>query len=214
MRHVRSPGLATPDGKHVRRLVQSGRKRVTPAIVGCLALITLTSPSHAKSFLQTLFEPPKRQTRATAPELPAFLQSLFSVFQHPQHKLRRQPRLRPAIVARRTPNRVPAPGARPPGLKPASLQPDSVSLDEGIPTVLMRDATLRRGDVVVFQDGPRVFRGNGRSPLHQMRDFEDLSASSLVGEQTREEIMARTETVLTDERRLSLTAKPSNGRKP
>jgi hypothetical protein len=96
---------------------------------------------------------------------------------------------------------------------PAILQTDRVSPDEDISAAFLRDSTLRKGDIVVFQDGPRVFRGKRRSALHEMSDFEDLSASSLVGEQTRQDIMTRTEAFLSDERSLSLTVRPSNRRK-
>jgi hypothetical protein len=231
MRHRRSPWLATPDGMPVRRIPISRWKQVQRAIIGGLALLALTSPADAKPFLQALFGPPKVQTRSTAIRLPAFLRALFTPHQ-PQYKLRRAGRLGSPLVARRAPDPLPVRSATARFLTPASLGrhparvtpaplPKPASLgavpaapDEGIAAAFMRDVTLQRGDIVVFPDGPRVFNGTSRNTLHQMSDFEDLRASSLVSERTRQEVMAATEAIATDEPRLSFTARPSNGREP
>ncbi len=97
----------------------------------------------------------------------------------------------------------------------ASFGPDGpVSWEGDIGAVFMRDSTLRRGDIIVFPDGPRVFNGKSRNTLHQMSDFEDLGASLLVTEQTRQDILAATtQSPPRDEVRLSFTARPSNRRK-
>jgi hypothetical protein len=231
MRHRRSPGLATPDGMHVRRKPLSGWRQGRRAIIGCLALFALTSPSDAKSFLHTLFGPPKVQTRSTAYRLPAFLRGLFSPHQ-PQRKLGRAGKPRPPVVARRAPDplaarsatgrfltpaslgRHPARVTPAPLPKPTGLRMEPVAPDEGIAAAFMRDFTLQRGDIVVFPDGPRVFNGGSRNTLHQMSDFEDLKASPLVSERTRQEVMAATEAVPKDESRLSFTVRPSSRREP
>ena len=64
----------------------------------------------------------------------------------------------------------------------------------------------------MFPDGPRVFNGTGRNTLHQMSDFEDIRASSLVSDRTRQETMAATEAAPKEQSRLSFTAAPSNRR--
>ena len=54
---------------------------------------------------------------------------------------------------------------------------------------LMRDPTLRRGDVVVLRDGPKVFKG-GRTMPHRLSDFEDVRRTRLVGAKTRRQLTA------------------------
>src|SRR5215203_7126978 len=50
---------------------------------------------------------------------------------------------------------------------------------------LLADSTLRRGDIVVFPDGPRVFNGD-HGTRHSLADFEPVSrAASLVPASTR-----------------------------
>ena len=54
---------------------------------------------------------------------------------------------------------------------------------------LMKDPTLRRGDIVVLPDGPKVFKG-GRTTPHRLSDFEDVRRTKLVGEKTRRQLTA------------------------
>ena len=54
---------------------------------------------------------------------------------------------------------------------------------------LMKDPTLRRGDVVVLPDGPKVFKG-GRTAPHRLSDFEDVRRTKLVGDKTRRQLTA------------------------
>ena len=54
---------------------------------------------------------------------------------------------------------------------------------------LLNDATLRRGDVVVLPDGPRVFKGKASTP-HRLSDFEDVRRTKLVGAKTRRQLTA------------------------
>ena len=128
----------------------SGLKQVQLAIIGCLALLALTSPSDAKSFLQTLFGPPKIQTRSDATKMPAFLRAFFSPFQPPRHKVRARVRHRPASVARHIEKRVPDTRTATvhvpaPARARASFGPDGpVSWEGDIDAAFMRDSTLRR----------------------------------------------------------------------
>jgi len=93
---------------------------------------------------------------------------------------------------------------------PASLQSEPVLAEQGIAAAFLRDGTLRRGDIVVFPDGPRVFNGSRRSPRHHMDDFEGLKDSAPVSDETRDRIIAATAAGPADETVLSFTAKPSN----
>ena len=54
---------------------------------------------------------------------------------------------------------------------------------------LLNDPTLRRGDVVVLPDGPKVFKGKASTP-HRLSDFEDVRRTKLVGEKTRRQLTA------------------------
>ena len=54
---------------------------------------------------------------------------------------------------------------------------------------LLNDATLRRGDVVVLPDGPKVFKGKASTP-HRLSDFEDVRRTKLVGAKTRRQLTA------------------------
>jgi hypothetical protein len=70
--------------------------------------------------------------------------------------------------------------------KPLPPDPDK---RENPLTSLLRDPTLRYGDIVVFSDGPRVFRGEPGS-RHSIGDFVLLSASRDVAPATRKMVLA------------------------
>lgn len=63
-------------------------------------------------------------------------------------------------------------------LKPAFCTRASASKTMSLSTQLLRDATLRRGDIVVTTAGLRVFHGNGACP-HMSKDFVPLVGSEL-----------------------------------
>lgn len=89
----------------------------------------------------------------------------------------------------RAPERIkPAPVER---SEPAPPRPKARTLNGGDPVAaLMNDPTLRNGDIVVFPEGPRVFRG-GSAP-HRQADFEDLSRSRAISAGVRSRILAMT----------------------
>jgi hypothetical protein len=76
---------------------------------------------------------------------------------------------------------------------PAKAKPAKEATPKEIVASLMSDPTLQPGDIVVFPNGPRVFRGHGGS-RHRARDFEDLRASRLVDNATRRTVLASTRT--------------------
>ncbi|WP_232630342.1 hypothetical protein [Methylobacterium sp. Leaf118] len=61
---------------------------------------------------------------------------------------------------------------------------------------LLRDDTLRPGDIVVMPGGPKVFLGNGdrgrgaKAARHRMTDFEDAKRSRSVDGKTRKLLLA------------------------
>lgn len=54
---------------------------------------------------------------------------------------------------------------------------------------LMKDPTLRPGDIVVLPGGAKVFKGRAAAP-YRPSDFDDASRSKLVGEKTRRQLTA------------------------
>jgi hypothetical protein len=73
--------------------------------------------------------------------------------------------------------------AAPPVQVPAKPKPEG-QVTNPVPE-LLADNTLRRGDIVVFPDGPRVFNGD-HGTRHSLADFEPVSgAGSLVPSSTR-----------------------------
>ncbi|MFM9735939.1 hypothetical protein, partial [Streptomyces niveiscabiei] len=77
---------------------------------------------------------------------------------------------------------------------PVHAKPARVKSDREIVADLMNDPSLRRGDIVVFPDGPRVFTGRSGS-RRSTRDFEELDQSRLVASKTRKSILAATRSV-------------------
>lgn len=84
---------------------------------------------------------------------------------------------RPRIIS------VPAPTV----MKPAT--PPDPSKRENPLAAILHDSTLRYGDVVVFPDGPRMFKGDGGT-RHSLRDFVSLSASRGLPPATRKKLLA------------------------
>ena len=115
-------------------------------------------------------------------------------------------RIHAASVLRPVPARIrlaslpdPAPVPRrkssgPPAVKERVREEGRTKLGPRKPTgdpvaALMEDPTLRRGDIVVLPDGPKVFKG-GRTTPHRLSDFEDVRRTKLVGEKTRRQLTA------------------------
>lgn len=119
---------------------------------GCAAL----APAVAEdSGLWEVIHANARTIRAAAP------QPGFSVF-YPSERLAPQPHI------------VRLPPAQPSNSQKAT--PPDPSRRENPLRALLRDHTLRYGDIVMFPDGPRVFRGQP-GDWHDVRDFVALSAS-------------------------------------
>jgi hypothetical protein len=64
-----------------------------------------------------------------------------------------------------------------------------LDMSAGPAAALMRDETLRPGDIVILKSGPQVFTGSVEK-RHTMRDFEPAQSSPLVGKQTRRQLAA------------------------
>lgn len=64
-----------------------------------------------------------------------------------------------------------------------------LDMSAGPAAALLKDATLRPGDIVVLPDGAHVFKGTA-GKRHTMRDFEEVSRSALVDRKTRARLAA------------------------
>ena len=133
--------------------------------------------------------------------------ALVSVPDRPRVRPSRAPeRVRHVRVPRHIPARIRLASLPSPALvqKRRSSEPSAVKekvRNEGRPkpvrrepigdpvTALLNDPTLRRGDVVIMPDGPKVFKG-GRTTPYRLSDFEDVRRSKLVGAKTRRQLTA------------------------
>ncbi|GJD79039.1 hypothetical protein [Methylobacterium gregans] len=64
-----------------------------------------------------------------------------------------------------------------------------LDMSAGPAAALMRDETLRPGDIVILKSGPQVYTG-GIEKRHTLRDFEPAQSSRLIGKQTRRQLAA------------------------
>ena len=64
-----------------------------------------------------------------------------------------------------------------------------LNMKDGPAAAFLQDKTLRRGDIVVLQDGARVFTGSADKP-HSVKDFESLGRSDFIDRHTRTMVMA------------------------
>lgn len=66
------------------------------------------------------------------------------------------------------------------GMPQQEPKPAPVLSEAELVTSILTDPTLRRGDLVEFPDGPRIYKGSGRFSSHSLSDFEDAGEPSLV----------------------------------
>ena len=121
-----------------------------------------TQPAAAQSLFDVLFGRPMARAPVYAP----------SYYPYAPEFDRAPVRRRPKVVRAAPPVQMPA--------KPKAVGQVTNPVPE-----LLADSTLRRGDIVVFPDGPRVFNGD-HGTRHSLADFEPVSrAASLVPASTR-----------------------------
>ncbi|MDP4022516.1 hypothetical protein Q8W71_07770 [Methylobacterium sp. NEAU 140] len=68
--------------------------------------------------------------------------------------------------------------------EPVSERQTPLDMSQGAAAALMKDETLRPGDIVVLNTGARVFTGNP-DKRHRMSDFEPVQRSPYVSKTTR-----------------------------
>ncbi len=64
-----------------------------------------------------------------------------------------------------------------------------LDMSQGAAAALLRDETLRPGDIVILKTGAHVFEGETRQ-THSMRDFEPVQRSAAIDRKTRQ-LLAR-----------------------
>jgi hypothetical protein len=151
-------------------------------LLGMAAPALVSTSSEAQSVYEALFGQPPVQQRSSRFYFPAPAPGPF--FPIEIEPRRRAPERRPE---RLTDINAAAP-VMPQHAKPARAAPP-----REIVANVMADSTLQKGDIVVFPDGPRVYRGGGGS-VHRASDFEDLRASRLVSDGVRKTVLASTQT--------------------
>jgi hypothetical protein len=152
------------------------------ALLGCAMLLLTSSPAEARNIFEIIFGPPAGSQVRRAHWGRRFARPVVSrsaAFSKPtrtsvvaKYRVRRaaglvHPRIRTIEPKLNIAVEVEAKSAR------------VVSDAERIATI-MSDPTLRRGDIVEFPDGPRLYRGNGRFSSHRVSDFEDVREAGLV----------------------------------
>jgi hypothetical protein len=101
----------------------------------------------------------------------------------------RAARVRPKIryVALPKPEKVRAVVAEKPKVADSKAAMLAKAGDPGL--ALLHDATLRKGDIVIMADGPKVFTGKA-GEQHRAGEFEDASRSSTLDRKTRQLLAA------------------------
>ena len=64
-----------------------------------------------------------------------------------------------------------------------------LDMKDGAAQAFLKDKTLRPGDIVVLQDGARVFTGSPDKP-HSVKDFESIGRSDFIDRHTRTKLAA------------------------
>jgi hypothetical protein len=161
-----------------------GRELVLALASGMILVSTAVAVQAADDgfggLFRSLFAPPA-PVQAVAP----VAAPLPDPYARPLRRQRMQARA--ALRARARYVALPKPEAA--ETKPVKVERPSGPFDPR--AALLRDPTLRPGDIVILPEGPRVFKGESGSK-HRMSDFEDVSRSRAVSTKTRRDLMAMT----------------------
>jgi hypothetical protein len=155
--------------------------RILIAILGCATLLLLSGPAEAKNIFEIIFGPPlgSHASRAQrARHVGRVPHSRHTVATKPPPRVVRGPSRQPYARLTRPHQAVAAEPLKTQRVqhnaKPARTVPNPELVES-----ILSDPTLRRGDVVEFPDGPRVYRGNGRFSAHRVSDFEQVREAGL-----------------------------------
>ena len=76
--------------------------------------------------------------------------------------------------------------------EPAGKQPSKPSYEGDPVSALLADKTLRAGDIVVVEDGPKVFKGDKGGKAHLWSSFEEGQSSKLLSKSDRKLVASLT----------------------
>ena len=130
------------------------RRAVAPAL--CICLLVSATPVRAQDFFGGL--------------LRLFSLPVAPIPTYQPYDYRNAPDFKRPVIRRRP---KPVVSSEPPKMPPVPKAPGEVSNPV---TDLLSDSTLRRGDMVMFPDGLRVFTGREEAQ-HTLADFEPLARS-------------------------------------
>jgi hypothetical protein len=156
--------------------------RTLTAILGSMTVLLLSGPAEAKNIFEIIFGPPLgSQARRTHPSRhvgrgPHSHHTVATKL--PPRVVRGSSRQRNARLIRPHQAVAAAPVKIPRvqhDAKQAQIMPNAELVE-----IILSDPTLRRGDVIEFPDGPRVYRGNGRFSAHKVSDFEQVREAGLI----------------------------------
>ena len=148
--------------------------RPLSVVLGCASFLFCAVPAEAKNIFEIIFGPPagthtKRAHRVRHAGRVVHPRAVVIA-----HRPSRLENSRGRHARRATPTQV---DVSQPALRPGApqrIEPARVMTDAEMIESIMTDPTLRRGDVVEFPDGPRVYRGKGRFSSHRVSDFEQV----------------------------------------
>ena len=84
----------------------------------------------------------------------------------------------------------PAVAMAPAVVKPAAIQMAVQPALTGWEQAILNDESLRRGDIVMFSTGPKVFTGATRKAPWTVADFEDLATTKAMANRARDTLLA------------------------
>ena len=176
---------------------RSGRRFALVLASSAFILSTVAGVHAQEGGLGGLFQQlfaPRQAAPAPAPVVPAYgggeVNERYRWRRHRSASERSRPKVRYAALPKAA---LPKDG----GDGISGKQPvDSKAIAANPTGALLRDETLRPGDIVVMPSGPKVFmgrhdRGRGaKAARHRMSDFDDVKQSRTVDAKTRRQLMA------------------------
>lgn len=148
--------------------------------LGLLAGTAAWSGAHAQEvgFFEALFG--RARQEAPASQVQPQVQGGYgpSYRRHDRSAARQRPRTRYAALPKSEPLKVKITDRQTP-----------LDMSQGPAAALMKDETLRPGDIVILKSGPQVFTGPVEK-RHTLRDFEPAQNSRLVDKRTRQQLAA------------------------
>jgi hypothetical protein len=98
--------------------------------------------------------------------------------------------IEPAARPRKAKRSRPAVAMAPAIVKPAAVQSHVGPVLTGWEEAILNDRSLRRGDIVMFSTGPKVFTGATRKAPWSLADFEDLATTKAMANRARDALLA------------------------